>query len=147
MTEDNVTIRGVLIDPRNRQIKEIRIRSTDVLKDIQRHISYQPMNSFRIAEFDESHDYGWVYDMGISNGKPIHAFKLSGRSNPIAGNCVIIGADLRGETMEAKIPLDFLIENVQWLGVITPKLVWEKTSDGIRGVVTYESENKYGNNF
>jgi hypothetical protein len=91
-----------------------------------------------LAQFDgHGFDIGWVDDNGLNGGKPVHAFLLPIGKDPIAGRCVIVGADERGETCSARIPLIVLRRDVEWLGLIMSEVMWDHTEHGSRAIVTY----------
>jgi hypothetical protein len=67
----------------------------------------------------------------------VHAFKLPVQPAPYAGKAIIIGADDRGLTREPFIPIEMLMRDVEWLGVIVPEVTWVEEANGMRAVVTY----------
>jgi hypothetical protein len=80
---------------------------------------------------------GWVDDDGLMGGKPVHAFLLPISKDPIAGRCVMLGADRHGMTCSARIPVVILQRDIEWLGLILPEVTWEHTASGSRAIVTY----------
>jgi hypothetical protein len=130
------TYRVILIDPEARSIRELE---SDVsLASINGLVGAKGLDQFRIAAFDDGGlDFGWVDDTGLSSGMPMHAFLLPISNDPIAGRCLIIGADERGETCSARLPVALLRQDVTWLGLILPEVTWDHTEYGSRAIVTY----------
>jgi hypothetical protein len=85
----------------------------------------------------DEHDILWVYEFGLKNGEPIHAFKLPVQHAPYAGKAVIVGADSEGRTRAPFIPIELLMRDVEWLGVIVPEVQWVEDDRGAHAVVTY----------
>lgn len=128
--------RMVLIDPIERNIRELESEVT--LDAIHKLIGADTLDSFRLALFDNRRtDMGWIDDAGLSRGKPVHAFLLPTAKDPIAGKCLIIGADDRGETCSCQIPIEVLRQDVSWLGLILPEVTWDETGAVSRAIVTY----------
>ena len=130
------TYRAILIDPVDRHISEIE--SDCSLDSIHKLIGAPGIDSFGLAiHADGGRDFGWVDDVGLSGGKPVHAFLLPTGKDPVAGRCLIIGANERGETASARLPLILLRQDVTWLGLILPEVTWDHTDTGSRAIVTY----------
>jgi len=129
--------RALLIDPERQTIRIVA--TTGRIEDVCSLIGASHLDSFRIAEHETSVDYGWVDELGLrTNGKPFHAFKRDIRSHdPIAGRCLVLGADKEGETTNARMPVDYLRQHIVWLGLIIPEVFWEETDHGSRAIVTY----------
>lgn len=126
----------ILIDPEARSVTELE--SVATLAQLHELVGADTLDHFRLAAFEGGQiDTGWVDDGGLSRGKPIHAFLLPTGKDPIGGRCVIIGADRYGETCSSKFPIDLLRQDVTWLGVIRPEVVWDHTAHGSRPIVTY----------
>ena len=132
----NKTYRVILIDPEDRSIRELE--SDCSLDNIHELVSAPGIDSFGIALYDDGgRDMGWVDDVGLSGGKPVHAFLLPTAKDPIAGKCLIIGANRRGETCASRFPIALLRQDVTWLGKILPEVTWDHTENGSRAIVTY----------
>jgi hypothetical protein len=130
------TYRVILIDPAERHISEIE--SDCSLDSIHKLIDAPGIDSFGLAiHQDGGRDMGWVDDVGLSGGKPVHAFLLPTSKDPIAGRCLVIGANYMGETTSARLPLELLRQDVTWLGMILPEVHWDHTDTGSRAIVTY----------
>lgn len=130
------TYRAILIDPEKRSIEEVQ---TDLaIPTMQKLIGADTLDDFGLADHGDSKDMGWVDDGGLQRGEPIHAFLLDISEYPIAGRCLVIGADQRGEECDAKIGIDFLKEHIEWLGRIVPKVKWINTDHGQSASVSYE---------
>lgn len=129
--------RAILIDPKRQTVDVVVTTGTHV--DTCGWVGANSLDNFRIADHPESFDYGWVDDTGLSRGQSVYAFKFNVRpDNPIAGRCLLIGADKEGgQTTDAKFPLDVLRESIVWLGRIIPEVFWEETEHGSRAIVTY----------
>jgi hypothetical protein len=126
----------ILIDPELRLVTELQDEAT--LDNIHKLIGAETLSHFGLATFDDGHkDFGWVDDGGLSRGLPIHAFLLPRAKDPIAGKCVIVGANERGETADCAIPVAILRQDVTWLGQIMPEVTWDHTAQGSRAIVTY----------
>lgn len=96
------------------------------------------LDVFKIADHVSSWDYGWCDDLALARGKPVPAFLLSLRKDPIGGRCVLIGATKEGgKTCDAKFPIDVLSRAVTWLGMILPEVTWDKHDGVERAIVTY----------
>jgi hypothetical protein len=130
------TYRVILIDPGARNIRELE--SDCSLDSIHKLVDAETLDHFRLAMFENRHvDTGWVDDGGLTRGKPVHAFLLPTAKDPIAGKCLIIGADERGETSSAQFPTAVLRQDVTWLGLIKPEVTWDHTAKGSHAIVTY----------
>jgi hypothetical protein len=130
------TLRVILIDPEARSIRELQ--SDGSLDSIHELVGAETLDHTRLAVFDDGNvDYGWVADDGLMAGKPIHAFLLPTGKDPIAGRCLIIGADRYGKTCGCRVPLVVLLRDVKWLGLILPEVTWDHTERGDRAIVTY----------
>ena len=128
--------RVILIDPELRDIRELE--SDCSLDNMHKLIGADTLDSFGLAiHADRSRDMGWVDDNGLSGDKPVHAFLLPTSKDPIPGRCLIIGANERGETRGAQIPIELLRQDVTWLGKILPEVTWDHTAQGSRAIVTY----------
>jgi len=130
------TYRVILIDPEARSITEREIDVT--VAALHELIGAETLDNFRLAMFEEDGhvDMGWVDDGGLSRGLPIHAC-LFPTSDPIAGKCVIIGANRMGETADCRIPIEILRQDVTWLGLILPEVTWDETDIASQAIVTY----------
>jgi hypothetical protein len=130
------THRVILIDPEARSIRELE--SDGSLDSLHRLVGAASIDSFGIAAYDNGgQDMGWVDDEGLTRGKPVHAFLLPIAKDPIAGRCLIIGANRHGETSSARFPLALLRQDVSWLGPIRPEVTWDHTEHGSRAIVIY----------
>ena len=130
------TYRVILIDPAERRISEIE--SDCSLDSIHKLIGAPALGHFGLAiHEDGARDFGWVDDVGLSGGKPVHAFLLPTGKDPVAGRCLVIGSTDRGETASARLPLALLRQDVTWLGMILPEVTWDHTEHGSRAIVTY----------
>jgi hypothetical protein len=128
--------RVILIDPEARRITELEINIT--VAALHELIGAETLDSFRLAAFDNGNtDIGWIDDGGLSRGLPVHAFLLPTAKDPIAGKCLIIGADRRGETAGCRMPIEILRQDVTWLGLILPEVTWDETDIVSRAIVTY----------
>jgi hypothetical protein len=137
MTETKTkTYRVILIDPAAHSISELE--SSASLAALHELVGAETLDSFGLAAFENGHrDMGWVDDGGLSRGEPIHAFLLPTSKDPIAGKCLIIGANRHGETSSCRIPIEILRQDVSWLGRILPEVTWDRTELGDRAIVTY----------
>lgn len=128
--------RAVLIDPEQCSVASIQTNAS--LQSLCELMGTIWIDSFRLAEHSSGFDYAWVDDLGLARGKPVHAFLLDIRRDPVAGRCVIVGVDHKTkETTDATLPVDFLREHIQWLGQIMPEVTWDQTDTGSRAIVTY----------
>lgn len=128
--------RAILIDPK-RQTVDVVV-ATGTHEDTCGWVGASSLDNFRIADHPESFDYGWVDDIGLTRGQPIYAFKFDVGGDPIAGRCLLAGADKEtGAMTDAAMPLDFLRNHIVWLGLIVPEVFWEETEHGSRAIVTY----------
>lgn len=128
--------RAILIDPEHRDIKAIETNAK--LSDIKALIGTEDISDFRIADHEESWDYGWVDDLGLTRNQPVHAFLFSIRKDPIAGKCLLLGVDKETrDTVDARFQLDVLRDSITWLGLIMPEVTWDHTEHGSRAIVTY----------
>lgn len=130
------THRVILIDPELRLVTELQDEAT--LDNIHGLTGAETLGHFGLATFENGHkDFGWVDDGGLSRGLPIHAFLLPRAKDPIAGKCVIVGANRQGEVADCGIPIEILRQDVTWLGQILPEVTWDHTAHGSRAIVTY----------
>jgi hypothetical protein len=129
--------RAILIDPEARRITVLEINLT--VAALHELIGAETLGNFRLARFDQDGhiDMGWVDDGGLSRGLPIHGFLFPTAKDPVAGKCVIIGANRMGETASCRIPIAILHQDVTWLGLIRPEMTWDHTEHGSRAIVTY----------
>lgn len=129
--------RTILIDPVVRSITELESAAT--VAALHELIGAPTLDNFRLALFDQDGhvDMGWVDDGGLSRGEPVHAFLFPRAKDPIAGKCVIIGANRMGETTSCRIPVEILRQDVTWLGLILPEVTWDETDMASRAIVTY----------
>lgn len=130
------TYRTILIDPKARTIRELNNNAT--LATIHEMVGAETLAHFGLAKFKDGEiDTGWVDDGGMARGMPIEAFLLPTTKDPIAGKCLIIGADRYGETSNCLMPMEVLRQGVVWLGLILPEVTWDHTEFGSRAIVTY----------
>jgi hypothetical protein len=130
------TFRVILIEPEACRISELQ--SSASLAAIHELVGAATLDSFGMAIYgDGGRDMGWVDDDGLIGGVPVHAFLLPNVKDPIAGRCLILGANQRGETCSARLPLALLRQDVSWLGKIKPEVTWDHTELGSRAIVTY----------
>lgn len=140
MSKDKL-YRAILIDPDARSIMELQ--SDLSLTSIHELIGAETLDQFGLASFEGGYkDFGWIDDGGLSRGLPIHAFLLPTAKDPIAGKCLIVGANELGETCGCRMPIEILRQDVTWLGPILPEVHWEHTDIGSRAIVTYERVKK-----
>lgn len=130
------TFRAVLIDPTRCTIEVHHLSGThEATTDL---LQCRSLEHFRIADHEDSWDYGWVDDRGLARGDPIDAFLFHGNRDPVAGRCLLIGVSKKtGATVDAAFPLDTLRTVVTWLGKIKPEVVWDKVDNVERAIVTY----------
>jgi hypothetical protein len=131
------TFRVILIDPDEQHVSETEWDGS--LDTLHAMVGAEALGHFRLAFFDEDRhlDCGWVDDVGLSRGLPIRAFLLPTAKDPVAGKCVVVGADAYGETSDCRVPIAILRQDVTWLGLIRPEVVWDHTDTGSRAIVTY----------
>jgi hypothetical protein len=130
------TYRAILIDPEARNVRELE--STLSFAEMHELIGAETLDNFGLAAFEGGHkDSGWVDDGGLMRGEPIHAFLLPTAKDPIAGKCLIIGANHLGETASCRMPIAILRQDVTWLGLIKPEVVWDRIGNVDRSIVTY----------
>jgi hypothetical protein len=132
--------RAILIEPETHSVTELQSDLT--LPSIHDLVGTQDaLGHFRVARYDDDmgggYDFGWVDDNGLNRSKPVHAFLLSFSKDPVAGRCLVIGANRYGETCNARLPVDFLRADISWLGLILPEVTWDRTEHGERAIVTY----------
>jgi hypothetical protein len=136
------TFRAVVIDPEQRTIEEVRVPAKNTMAAVRAMIPLdadEGLDHFMLADHPDSWDQGWVRDCGLANGEPIHAIKLQGWHNPLAGRIVLLGVDKSTrDTCDAATPTAFLEQVIDWLGLIKPETTWVKEENGTRAVVTYE---------
>jgi hypothetical protein len=133
---ESKTYRVILIDPVTEQITELQ--SDCSLDSVHALVEAEVLTHFGLAAFEDGHrDFGWMDDLGLSRGEPIHAFLLPTSKDPFAGKCLILGTDERGEYADAGIPLQILLRDIKWLGLIRPEVFWEDTDTGSRAITTY----------
>jgi hypothetical protein len=128
---------AILIDPELRQVMSIDLPdggSGSRLTVMRGVIGCDSMDHITI---DDMRDSVWVDDNGLKRGKPIYAFRLAISPSPIAGKAIVIGADEMGRTQAPYITIEFLREEIEWLGLIIPEVDWVEEPDGLRAVVTY----------
>ena len=129
--------RAILIDPKARIVKPVEYDGA--LETTRELVAAECVDSFRLADHKETWDYGWCDNVGLALGKPIEAFLLSNRKDPIAGLCLIVGVQKEtGDTCDAKFPLDILRREITWLGTILPEVTWDEPKNGPhRTIITY----------
>ena len=129
--------RALVIDPKHQIVDVVDTDGTH--SSMEELIGARALDHFRLADHDRSWDYGWVDEQGLKRGEPVHGFLLPTGKDPLAGRCLIVGADKRtGETCDAKFPLDLLRSEIIWLGLIKPEVTWDETETVTRAIVTYE---------
>jgi hypothetical protein len=126
-------MRAYLIDPEARVIRAIDLPEKNMLDEMARIVG----GDMDHGMISEARDSIWVNEFGLKRGEPVHAFKLPIQHAPYAGKAIIIGADSRGHTCEPFIPIEMLMHDVEWLGVIVPEVEWMEEAGGMRAVVTY----------
>jgi hypothetical protein len=126
-------MKAYLIDPEARTVTAIYLPEKNML-DAMRAIVGGDMDHQTISD---EHDTLWVYEFSLKRGEPVHAFKLPIQHEPYAGSAIVIGADDEGRTRAPFIPIEFLMRDVEWLGVIVPEVEWINDERGVRAVVTY----------
>lgn len=129
--------RALLIDPAERSIKEITI-NPEKGKLLQELVGVEGLGFFRVEMYEHGFDEGVCDDLGLARGEPVHAFQFTHLGDPIAGKCVVFGADRTGATKDATMTLECAKRFIRWLGVIKPKVVWEHTAHGASATVSYE---------
>jgi hypothetical protein len=130
------TYRVILIDPEARNIRELQ--SDCSLDSIHKLVDAETLDNFGLAAFEGGHkDSGWVDDGGLMRGEPIHAFLLPTAKDPVGGKCLIIGANYLGETENCRMPIEILRQDVTWLGLIKPEVIWDRVGNVDRSIVTY----------
>lgn len=131
------TFRAVLIDPVLQSVAVTEIDGS--LASIAAAVGTDNLDHFRIADFENSWDYGWVDDTGLLRQQPIHAFLLAIRRDPLAGRCLLVGVDKGSkDNCDAKFDVQILRAEITWLGLIKPEVTSDKTEAGGRTIVTYE---------
>ena len=127
--------RAILIDP---EFLTVDVRDVDGTSAMMSHlVGAQALDHFRLADHGDVLDYGWVSSDGLLRCEPVPAFKFRGWSHPLAGRCLILGAARRtGSTVSAKITVNFLKDNIDWLGLIVPEVTLARTEMGFRTIVT-----------
>jgi hypothetical protein len=126
-------MKAYLIDPEARVVRSIELPEKNMLDEMRRIVG----GAMDHGLISDEHDTIWVDEFGLKRGEPVHAFKLTCNRDPYAGRAIIIGADDNGLTRPPFIPIEFLMHDVEWLGVIVPEVVWLKDARGARAVVTY----------
>lgn len=126
-------MKAYLIDPEASTIATVELEEKRLLDEMKRIVG----GDMDHGPISDMHDSIWVYEFGLKNGEAVHAFKLPVQSEPYAGKAIIIGADDRGLTRPPFIPIEVLMHDIEWLGVIVPEVVWVEEENGVRAVVTY----------
>jgi hypothetical protein len=134
MTKGKKKFRMILIDPEKHTVENIQCAEGELEKFVEAPL----LEMFRIAEHVGQYDYGTVDDQGLARGEPIFAFKFKRSADPIAGKCVIYGAEkYGGATCDAMMPLAFVQSEIEWLGLIIPHVEWVQTKRGGTAKVTW----------
>ena len=131
------TYRVILIDPDDRSIRQFEATAT--LANIHELVGVDTLDHFGVALFEDTGqmDTGWVDDAGLSSGEPVNAFLFPNTKDPVAGKCLIVGADRHGVTCDCRMPIQILRQDVTWLGKIKPEVIWDHTEEGSHAIVTY----------
>jgi hypothetical protein len=127
-------MRAYLIDPSARMVSAIDLDEKRFLDHVREIIGWKGLDYGLLSDMK---DTIWVYEFGLVDEKPIAGFKLLGQL--YAGRAVITGVDDFGENAPPYVPLEMIRRDIEWLGVIVPKVIWGETERGLRATVTYES--------
>lgn len=103
-------IRAYLIDPFNETVSEVKYSGD--YQDIYKLIDCE---TFTCVELNEHGDTVFVDDEGLVNGRYQDFFKLRGYPSPLAGKGLVLGTNEDGESVEPKMSLEALREQVQFI--------------------------------
>jgi hypothetical protein len=107
-------MKAILIDSVNREVKEVEV--TD-------YKSYYPLlncRCFTVAAYlgngndAREEDYILVDDEGLLT-EPEHFFAYDGAHHPFAGNGLILGSDLEGESIEPQVTVEEVKNKITFL--------------------------------
>jgi hypothetical protein len=129
-------MRAYLIDPEARTIRTIELPDKGMFDEMRRIIG-PPSGGMDHALLSDALDTIWVDEFGLKRGERVHAFRLPMQREPFAGRAIVIGEDRSGLTRPPFIPIEMLMRDVDWLGVIVPAVEWIEETNGARAVVTY----------
>lgn len=130
-------MRAYLIDPELQRVSTVELdgkNDSERLDHMRRLIGCGSMDHMMISD---EHDEVWLDDRGLSRGQPVYAFRLRIIKDPCAGKGIVIGANDEGVTRAPYFPLDLLVREIVWLGVIVPQVDWVEDGNTVRAVVTY----------
>ncbi|MDO8684514.1 MAG: hypothetical protein Q7N50_13660 [Armatimonadota bacterium] len=110
-----------LIDPENRtvEITDVGDAGNNIDKnfgDLARDYIKPERGGLDAARINDHRDYVWVADFAFTGPQCI-AYRIDGCIHPLAGRSVIIGCGEFGETQSPEVSVDWLRENIQWLGL------------------------------
>ena len=101
-------MKAIKIDAKNRQVIEVDITSD--YNDINKQIGCQ---IFTIAHSLKKRDTIMVDDEGLYNNENIF-FAYNGAWQPFAGNGLIVGCNTKGDTIDCKIDINEVKQNVKF---------------------------------
>jgi hypothetical protein len=113
-------MKAILIDAKNRIVSNIEI--SEDIKDIQDALNCR---IFTTGMYLKNKDVMFVDDEGLLNGTH-DFFTYKGAHQPFAGNGLIMGSGPEGETVDCKVSLIEVAQNVNFYGIEELALIMEE---------------------
>jgi hypothetical protein len=98
--EESMEIKGILINAKIRTVSYVTLDQGDIGK-MQKLIGCDIFTTVRVDRTNTA----YVDDMGLLNGTR-HFFKANFYETPLAGNCLILGNDPSGESVDTTLTLE-----------------------------------------
>ena len=96
-------MKGILIDVKNRVVREVEINKDDILKSLYELIGCDLVDRVGLTDTDDI----WVDDEGLLTANDdTNFFSLVGHPSPFAGNGLVLGYNKMGDSVEPKITVE-----------------------------------------
>jgi hypothetical protein len=137
-----------LIDPKLQRAHDIELPDDlmPMLEQMRELIGCDTLGGGRLSDRG---DQLWCDD-GVFARRSCFAFRLRNEKRrvalgPYGGICIVTGSNRHGDTSVPLIPLDMILNDIDWLGEIEPEITWIEEPDPgsgglviVRSVVTYK---------
>ena len=102
-------MKAILIDSKNKVIKEVEISKENTLKDWYKEVN---CNMVEIAHYLENTDTVLVNEEGLLHDE-YYFFTYEGAHQPFAGNGLVVGIDDEGNSVDCKTDIQEVKRNVK----------------------------------
>ena len=109
-------MKAILIDSKQKSVSLVTVGDEDsMIHDMQAKIGCEMFTSAGHLQHEDMEDTLYVDDNGLINGTEVFFFNPDFYPHPLAGNGLIIGTDVAGESIDVKAETSQVAKNTEFM--------------------------------